>query len=241
MLHKTKGIVLYNRPYSDVYSIALVYTETFGPVSYLIPRSNGRRNPVARSLFYPLSILDLDADHQNLREIQRIKEAKVHIHLSGFSQDPVKSSIGIFLAEFLSKILREIHPNELLFFYLIDSIRILDLSQENYVNFHLCFLINLSRYLGFYPHMETYTHRAFFDMQNGVFVSYRPTSPHVLNPDESFVFFQIMRMNYPNMKAFHFSGRERRLIIDRILEYYRLHLVNFPDIKSLEVLHEVFG
>ena len=151
MLHKTRGIVLHNRPYSDAYSIALIYTEAFGPVSYLISRSRGKRTVVAKSLFYPLSVLDLEADHQNLREIQRIREAKTHLSLSSFMQDPVKSSIGIFLAEFLSKVLREAHPNEQLFAYLMDSVRILDLSKGNYANFHLCFLINLTRHMGFCP------------------------------------------------------------------------------------------
>lgn len=241
MLHKTRGIVLHNRPYSDAYSIALIYTEEFGPVSYLISRSKGKKTTVSKSLFHPLAILDLEADHQNLREIQRIKEAKAHLISLDLLQDPVKSSIGIFLAEFLSRILREAHPNPSLFNYLADSIRVLDMSRESYANFHLSFIINLTRFMGFNPDAGTYSAGAFFDMQNGVFVRFKPTSPYFLNPDESLVFRHLLRMNYNNMRMFRFSGRERKLIIDRFLEYYRIHLVNFPDIKSLDILHEVFG
>jgi DNA repair protein RecO (recombination protein O) len=47
-------------------------------------------------------------------------------------------------------------------------------------------------------------------------------------------------MTYENMALFRFSGNERQAIIYRILEYYRLHLADFPEIKSLEVLHAVF-
>ncbi|MDL2322771.1 DNA repair protein RecO [Bacteroidales bacterium OttesenSCG-928-A17] len=241
MLHKTRGLVLHNRPYSDVYSIVLIYTEEFGPVSYLVPRSRGKKSSVSKSLFYPLAILDLEVDHQNLREIQRIKEAKIHFASQDLLQDPIKSSIGIFLAEFLSKILREVHPNSQLFIYLTDSIRVLDMSRGGYANFHLSFMINLTRFMGFTPDADTYAAGAFFDMQNGVFVSFKPASAHFLNPDESLVFHHLLRINYNNMRIFRFSGRERKLIIDRILEYYRIHLVHFPDIKSLDILHEVFG
>ena len=241
MLHKTRGVVLYNRPYSDAYSIALIYTEEFGPVSYLVSRSKGKKTPVAKSLFHPLAVLDLETDHHNLREIQRIKEAKSHLSLSNLMFDPIKSSMGFFLAEFLSKILKEVHPNPQLFNYLADSIRILDLSRENYANFHLSFMINLTQFVGFHPDAGSYSPGAFFDMQNGVFVRSKPFSPHFLNPDESLIFHRLLRMNYHTMKVFRLSGRERRLIIDRILEYYRIHLINFSEIKSLDILHEVFG
>jgi Recombinational DNA repair protein (RecF pathway) len=241
MLHKTRGIVLSNRPYSDAYSIALIYTEEFGPVSYLVSRSRGKKTPVSKSLFHSLAVLDLETDHQNLREIQRIKEARLHLNLLYLLRDPVKASISIFLAEFLSKILREIHPNKALFDYLIQSAQILDLCSENYANFHLSFMINITPFLGFYPNADTYSDNSFFDMQNGVFVRYKPASPYFLNPDESVLFYRLLRINYNNMGAFRFLGRERRLIIDRILEYYRIHLVNFPEIKSLDILHEVFG
>ena len=241
MQHKTRGVVLYSRPYSDAYSIALIYTEEFGPVSYLVSRSKGKRTSVAKSLFHPLAVLNLETDHQNLREIQRIKEAKIHLNSLSLLQDPIKTSICIFLAEFLSKVLREIHPNRGLFEYLMQSVWILNLSSGNYANFHLSFMLRLTSFLGFYPDTGTYSPNAFFDMQNGIFVCFKPSSSYFLNPDESAVFYRLLRMNYNNMKAFRFSGRERRLIIDRILEYYRIHLINFSEIKSLDILHEVFG
>lgn len=241
MLYKTRGIVLHNRQYNDTYTIALIYTEEFGPVSYLVSRSKGRKTAVSKSLFYPMAVLELEADHQNLREIQRIKEAKNHLNLLGLLQDPVKTSICIFLTEFLSKILREMHPNKALFAYLTQSIEILGATRDQYANFHLSFMMNLTRFMGFYPNVETYSTGAFFDMENGIFVRFKPSSPYFLNPDESAVFYRLLRINYHNMRSFLFSGRERRQIIDRILEYYRLHLVNFSEIKSLDVLHEVFG
>jgi DNA repair protein RecO (recombination protein O) len=240
MQHKTRGIVLHSLGYSDTYSITLIYTEEFGRISYLTAKSKSRKTKVPRSLFHALAVLDLEVDHQNLREIQRIKEARTHIPLFSLRNDPVKSAVSIFLAELMSKVIKEIQPNKALFEYLLQSIQILELTGESSANFHLVFMIGLSRFLGSYPDASGYKKGMFFDLQNGVFVPYKTTHPHFLNPDESLVFSNLLRMTYENMNTFRFSRMERRLIINRMLEYYRLHLTNFPDIKSLEILHDVF-
>jgi DNA repair protein RecO (recombination protein O) len=241
MLHKTRAIVLYNLNYSDTYSIVHVFTEEFGPVSYLIAKSKGKKTRVPKSIFYPLSIVDLEVEHHNLREIQRIKEGRVHIPLISLLNNPVKSTICMFLAEFLGKVTKEAQANKQLFDFIFHSLQILDLSEKSYANFHLAFMIRLSLFLGFYPDASCYAKGMYFDMQNGVFTQSKPFRTHFLNPDESLVFYRLMRMNYQNMRYFRFSRHERREIIIRILEYYRLHLIHFSEIKSLEIFHEVFG
>jgi len=241
MLHKTRGIVLHSRPYSDMYAITLIYTEEFGRVQYMTAQSKSRKTKVPRSLFHPLAILDLETEHQNLRDIQRIKEAKIHISLVSILTDPVKSAMAMFVAELISKVIREEQTNRLLFDFLLQSVRVLELTAASPVNFHLAFMIRLSRFLGFYPDSTGYQKGMFFDMQNGVFTLNKPAHIHFLFPEESAVFFNLLRMSYENMPVFRFSSRERQAIIRRILDYYRLHLSDFPEIKSLEVLHEVFS
>ena len=243
MLHKTRGIVLHSLPYSDTYAITLIYTEEFGRVPYLTSQSKSRKTKVPRSLFHPLAILDLEVDHQNLREIQRIKEIKIHIPLVAILTDPVKSALGIFTAELISKVIREEQTNRLLFDFLLQSVQVLELISDSAAtaNFHLAFMIRLCVLLGFYPDSAGYRKGMFFDMRNGVFTMNKPAHIDFLNPDESAVFFNLMRMSYENMSAFRFSGRERQAVIHRILDYYRLHLSDFPEIKSLAVLHDVFS
>ena len=241
MLHKTRGIVLHNLPYNDKYGITLIYTEEFGRVSYLTSQTKSRKSKIPRSLFHPLAILDLEVEHQNLRTIQRIKEAKIHIPLVALMIDPLKSAPGFFLAELISKVIREEQTNRLLFDFLLQSVQVLELTTVSPANFHLVFMIRLSRLLGFYPNATDYQKGMFFDMRNGTFTRYQPEHIHFLPPNESAVFFNLLRMSYENMSAFRFSGRERQTIIRRMLDYYRLHLSDFPELKSLEVLHEVFS
>jgi len=241
MLHKTRGIVLHSLPYNDRYAITLIYTEEFGRVPYLTSLLKSRKTNVPRSLFHALSILDLEVEHKNLREIQRIKEIKIHIPLTALLIDPVKSALGIFIAELISKVIREEQTNRLLFDFLLQSVQILELTNDSPANFHLVFMIRLSSLLGFQPDATCYKKGMFFDMRNGVFTGNKPLHINYLPPDESEIFHNLLRMTYENMTAFKFSGRERQAIIHRILDYYRLHLSDFPEIKSLEVLHDVFS
>ncbi|MDR2844354.1 MAG: DNA repair protein RecO C-terminal domain-containing protein [Candidatus Symbiothrix sp.] len=241
MLYKTRAVILYQMNYSDVYTIVHVYTEAFGPVSYLTAKSKSKTTRVPKSFFHPLAVVDLEVEHQNLREIQRIKEAKPHFPLFSILTEPVKSTICIFLAEVMAKVLKDKQPDALLFDYLLQSIRILELSENNYANFHLVFLIRLSRFIGFYPDNSEYRKGMVFDLQNGIFIPHKPYHIQFLNPDESEVFHHLLRMSYENMSQFQFARNERKDILYRILEYYRLHLSSFSEIKSLEILHEVFG
>ena len=241
MLQKTRAVVLYNVNYSDAYSIVHVYTEEFGLASYLTAKTKSRKAKVPKSIFHALSVVELETDHKNLREIQRIKEAKIHFPLYSVLNNPVKSAISIFIAEFISKVIREVQPNKYLFDYILQSLQVLELVEKSFANFHLVFMIRLSQFLGFYPDATGYEKGMFFDMQNGIFVSFKPNHPHFFNPDESQVFYYLLRMDYENMSNFKFSRHERKEIIYRIIGYYRLHLTALPEIKSLEILHEVFG
>ena len=241
MLQKTRAIVLYQVNYSDTYSIVSLFTEAFGPVSYLTAKTKGKTTRVPKSLFHPLSVVEVEVEHRNLREIQRLKEAQSHIPLMAILNNPVKSTICIFLAELIGKVAKDMQPDQRLFDFMLQSIRLLELVEKDYANFHLVFMIRLSRFLGFYPDSGGYRPGMYFDLRNGVFMSNKPPHAQFLLPDESRIFYNLLRMNYDNMALFRFSGNERKAIIYRMLDYYQVHLHRLPEIKSLEILHEVFG
>jgi DNA repair protein RecO (recombination protein O) len=240
MLHKTKAIVLHTVNYGENYAIVHVLTELFGPVSYLTARTKGKKTRVPLALFHPLSILEMEVEHQNLREIQRLKEARPAFPLLSIRSNPVKSTICIFLAELMGRVTADRQADPRLFDFVQQSVRLLELMEKDYANFHLVFLLSLSRFLGFHPDSGSYQPGRYFDLQNGIFVTFKPNAPS-LNPDESRILFNLLRMNYKNMSFYAFSRHDRKAIIDRILDYYRIHLHRLPEIKSLEILHDLFG
>ena len=241
MLCTTRGIILHVIPYNDTSSIVHVYTESFGRSSYLVARQRKRKTMVSYALFMPLSVLEMEVEHLKTRDIQRVKETKICYPLTSIPAHPVKNAVALFLAEVLYRLIRTKEADPKLFDYLSNSIRHLEILDQGIANFHLVFLIHLSRYMGIFPNAESYAPGVVFDLLNGVFTPHIPGHPHYLNKEESAVFFRLLRLNYENIAIHAFSRKERTTIINHILDYYRLHVTDFPEIKSLAVMQSLFS
>lgn len=241
MFQKTVGMVLRTLKYSDTSNIVDIYTREKGRASFLVPVPRSRKSAVKAVLFQPLSMVEFEADYRPTASLYRIKEVKSRHPFQTLPYDPYKSSIAMFLAEFLCRALREEAENAPLFAYLEHSVCWLDECVRNFSNFHLVFLMRFSRFLGLYPNTEHYAQGCFFDMLNACFVSSRPSHGAFLEPEEASRVHLLMRMNYETMHLFAMSRRERNRCLVIINDYYRLHLPDFPVLKSLEVLKELFA
>ena len=241
MLQKTLGIVLHTLKYNDTSLIADIYTEVVGRASFIVKIPRSRKAAVKPVLFQPLALVELEADFRPNASIYKITEAKSFYPFSSIPYDPYKSSIALFLAEFLYRAVREEAENRPLFAYLQHSIIWLDECRDNFANFHLVFLMRLSRFLGLYPNLEDYQKGDYFDMMNACVTPLRPQlhSSYIL-PEEASRLIMLMRMNYETMHLFAMNRAERTRCLTIMNEYYRLHLPDFPVLKSLEVLKELF-
>lgn len=241
MLQKTLGIVLHTLKYKDTSMIVDIYTEVAGRASFMVSVPHSRKAAVRPVLFQPLALVELEADFRSNTSIYKIKEAKSFYPFSTLPYDPYKSAIALFLSEFLYRAVREETENRPLFAYLQHSIIWLDECRAGFTNFHLVFLMRLSRFLGLYPNLENYSNGDYFDLQNACFTSLRPQlHSHYIGPEESSRLTMLMRMNYETMHLFTMNRTERARCLMIMNEYYRLHLPDFPILKSLEVLKELF-
>lgn len=240
MYYKTDGLVVSTINYNDKYILAQIFTKEFGRVTYMVSKSKSKAAKVQRSLFSPLALLQLEVEHKLSRSIQRIREAQVLFHQFETMNDMGKTSMVFFLSEFLNRVLSETEANRHLFGFLEQSVHILEMTDKSIANFHLVFMIRLSYFFGFYPNFDNYMANSYFDMRNGEFVQRQPLHNNYVNREESVHLARLARISFENMHKFLFNRRDRILIINRILEYYRLHLNDFPKLKSLDVLHELF-
>ena len=240
MLYKTRGIILHNLPYSDKYRIVTLYTEQFGRMAYMVTNARNKKSKLPHSLLQPLSALELEVEHLNNRELQRIRELKSGYVIAQLHYHPVKNAIALFLAEFLFRVIQEKEANHALFDYLWRSIHWLEIADAGIANFHLTFLLQLSVFLGIRPTGKTYKTGNYFDMRNGVFSETIPQHGNFLDINDSLVFERLLRMNYENMSLYTFTRQERVAIVRHIIAYYRLHLSDFPEIKSLAVMQSLF-
>lgn len=240
MLFKTRGLVLNTINYNDKYILAQIFTESYGRVTYMVSKAKGKNTKAPKSLFSPLALLDLEVEHQASRDIQRVREARSELFLYDISGSLSKTSMAFFMSEFLSRVLRDTNDSQLLFSFLEQSVQILEITDKSIANYHLVFMLKLSHFLGFYPNLEEYRENSLFDMINGEFVTHQPLHKHFLNRTDSKALSLLARISFENMHRFVFSRQDRINIINKILEYYRLHLYDFPALKSLDVLHELF-
>lgn len=241
MQEKTCGVVLRTVKYNDNALIADVYTETRGTVSFMVKLPRSRKSSLKSVLFRPLSILDIDFEYRRRSSLQRMADVRFAYTYVSLPYHPFKSSIALFLAEFLGRVLKHEAENAPLFSYLTYSLQWLDASERAFSNFHLVFITRLTRFLGFYPNVEDYHEGDYFDMQNACFVSGQPMHRAFLCPEEAAVIPLFMRMNYDSMRFFVMNRSRRDRYIEVLNDYYRLHVPEFPELKSLDVLKEFFS
>ncbi len=241
MQQKDTGIVLHTLKYNDTSLIIEMYTSLLGRSSYIAPLPRSKKSKVKTSLFQPLSLIEFEATSNPKGGLHRLKEVKPYQTFASLPYDPYKSAIALFLAEFLYRAIREEGQNAPLFHYILHSIEWLDSCTGGFANFHLVFLMRLSRFLGLYPNIEDYTEGSRFDLLNATFsTDTRTPHSHYINIEESAQFYQLMRMNYDTMHLFKMNRQQRFRCLELINEYYRLHLPDFPTLKSLDVLKGLF-
>ncbi|GAA4319890.1 DNA repair protein RecO [Mucilaginibacter gynuensis] len=241
MLHKTRGIVFKTTDYSESSVVVQIFTEKFGLQSYLI---NGVKKPkakISRNMIQPLHLLDLVVYHKNNGGVQRISELKNAPVFKTIPYDVVKSSIAMFLNEVLYKAAKQQAADENLFSFIFSAIEWLDHQTEGLANFHLLFLIQLTRYLGFYPDKTWAGNADYFDMKNGVFSRMKPDTTLYLSPPHTQNFYNLLHCSFENAANIKLTMDERRYLIAKLLEYYALHIENFGNVHSHEILEEVLG
>lgn len=237
MLVKTKAIVLSSLRYQDKSLIVKCFTESDGLKSYYVRDAFTSKKSSQKTVYFrPLTILEIEASHKNKGTLEYFKEVKLAYPYFSISTDIVKTTIAIFISEMLHHSIKEEEKNQSLYSFLETALLWLD-SHDEIANFHLILLLEITKFLGFYPDASN-TDNSFFEMTEGIFVPYASVS--CLTSEESLLLKRLMPLKLDNsINAFHVSERQQLLKI--LLDYYAFHLDGFKRPKSLDVLKEVFS
>ena len=237
MLVPTKAIVLGALKYQEKSLIVKCFTQSNGSKSYFVPSAfSSKKNNQKIAYFQPLTIIDIVANHKNKGTLEYIKEIKLAVPYFTIPQDIVKSTIVLFLSEILYHSIQEEEKNESLFAFLETAFIWLD-THDTIANFHLIFLLELTKFLGFYPD-DSDINLPFFDMVEGNFTPYQ--TMNCIDASETLLLQKVMELKLDSPQKL-FIASERQSILKILLDYYILHLVGFKKPKSLEVLREVFA
>ena len=240
MLTKTQAIVLHAIKYGETRLIVDMFTKVFGRQAFIVSIPKTPKGKVKKQFFQPLTILEIETDIRPRQQLQKLHDVRLAAPFASIPFEPDKLAISLFVAEFLYYALRSEQRNELLYDYLEYSIVWLDGQQERFANFHLVFLLRLTRFLGFYPNLDDYKDGDYFDLRESVFMPVPPVHRDFLHPEEAQKVQLMMRMDFPTMHLFRMSHQERNRLLEVSLKYYRLHLPDFPEMKSIEVLQALY-
>ena len=229
MLITSQAIVLSAIKYADYDLIVKCYTE-IGIKSYLVKRIfKQKKGKITPAFFLPLTQLEITADYRNNKTLHFIKEVKIAHPYQSIPNDVIKQTMVLFLSDVLSGVLKEEEENEQLFAFIRTALIWLDTHTKT-ANFHLLFLLNLTKHLGCYP--EFIPDSAYFDLEAGK-SSQVIESKHYLTDQNLTKFISLLGTNFDGIEMLKFNKGERQELLEIIIQYFELHLPGYRKPKVI--------
>ncbi|MEG1621977.1 MAG: recombination protein O N-terminal domain-containing protein [Alistipes sp.] len=238
--YKARGIVLHTLKYGEKSMVAYLLTDVGGRQSYMVQGIRSTRGRGSKfGLFQPMFPVEFEGLESNKMEMHRFREVRAGLVLQSLPFDVCKSTMALFMAEVLYRLVRESTPNAALFHFVWGSVEALDALDEGVANFHLWFLANLSRLLGFSPG-NNYEKGAWMDVKEGLFVSTEPSHNFVMSKENSLLFHDFIECDVRCLGEIGLNRTQRVDFLQALLSYYGYHLDAIHAVQSVAILREVF-
>ena len=240
MVFKTRGIVLRLVRYGETSAIVSIFTELFGLQSYIVNgiRTASRKGSGKGIMYQPSAILDLEVYHQDLKNLQRIREAQWgHLYKYIFF-DVIKHAVGLYLIELLQKCLKQPEANPDLFHFTEDTFLHLDVADDAVTaNLPLYFSLHVASFFGLRIDDNYGADRPILDLREGYFVAGKPEHPHFLEEPLSGFTAQLLRVMQPQeLPEIRLNRETRRQLLQAYEMFFSLHITGFTPMKTLPVL-----
>ncbi len=236
---KTEALVIHSIRYGEADLIVKLYTQKEGIHSYLIRGVlKSRKGKIRSSFFQPLSLLEVDAIHNNKNSLARLKEVKPVLHFTSLHTNIIKGCISSFISEILNQVLIDNQPDEELFSFLKKTIYWLDQSEKPTLFPHY-FLLHLSLFLGFFPD-NCNNSLPQFNLADGKF-EVASKSGYCIENEELIAFLALMETKLDNLPNLLISKFDRLRLLENLMLYFSLHMDGFKKPKSLTVIQELFS
>mgnify|MGYP001434949951 FL=1 len=241
MLIETDAVVISTLKYGESSLIARCYCKELGLKSFMLKGIlSSKKGDMKKSLFQPLSIINLitQVKNQNREGLHFIKEARIRFPLIEIPLDIKKNAVALFLSEVMTRVISEEGaPNSILYNFIQKNV--IQLEEKGFSPlFHLKFMMDLSKHLGFYPNQSDLK-KDFFDLESGCFCG-SSTSKHLIGGDLVVALKQLLSTNLKALNELTIPNSLRTKVLSVLIDYFNLHLQGFGKIKSVDILHEIF-
>ena len=233
---KDKALVLKSIKHGENKRILKIFTRNHGLITVCAYPTKSGKGRIRRATLQPMSLIEIQISLKRNEEIHQMNEASLYFIPDENLHSLLKNSMIHFLNEVLLKVIREHYNNPDLFDFVETSVKYIDHESSDFENFHIYFLIELSRYLGVSPQNNFSAELSYFNLLEGKFSSTALLYPQGLDAQESILFSEELRKNTIVRNN---SNANRKKILSILLTYYRLHIHGFNELKSLEVIREL--
>lgn len=237
--YKARGIVLHTVKYGESSLVAYLFTDLSGRQTYMVQVRSKRSKGNKGALFQPMFAVEFEGYRPPHSQMHRMRECRNYLPLGSTPFDARKSTISLFMAEILYKLIKEEESNPPLFDFILDAVRELDAMESGTANFHLWFLVNLSYYLGFYPGNE-YREGDLFDLREGLFISASPAHGDFMSVPCSRLLSQLMESQIGELDRIGIARTLRGEFMESMLSYFGYHFDSIRSARSIAILKEVF-
>lgn len=232
-----KAIILKSSHYTDARKIVHVFSREKGYLSMITPSSVFKRknNPL-----HLLQICEIEYLPNEKGSLHKLQNSSPLNQLPNLYFDIFKMNIIQLWAEILNLLLRNEPKNEELFLYIERSVEYLNMTRNDTANFNLVFLYRLAGYIGFRIDTSTWQEGYVFDINNG---SFSPTgnTPYISGPNTAWVIYSLCTCPIEEIKNIPLNRKARNILLDVILLFYSIHLNIDFNIKSIQVIRDIFS
>ncbi len=237
--YTARGVVLGTIKYGDKGVVVQMLTSSHGRQSYMVQGLGSRRGHSKLALFQPLFALEFEGLESPRMQMHRLSEVHNGIVLQSTPFDIKKSTIALFMAEVLHRLVKESEANELLFDFVWGSIEALDAATEGVANFHLWFLAHLCRFLGFSPGNE-YMPDAWFNIAEGLYSQQEPPREYRISQENALILRDMLECDVRYLAEIGLNRHQRVEFLEALVRYYGYHLDTINSVQSIRILQEVF-
>jgi len=244
-VHNTKGIVLRTVKYGESSVIASIYTELFGIQSYIVKgvRRVSKKGQNKGSFFQPAAMLEMEVYHNELKNLQFIKNYEWEYIYTSIFFDVVKNAVAMYMIELLQHTLKQPEANPELYYLIEDSLKQLDKGNDALTaNMPLYFTLHLATELGFQLQGEYNATTPVLDLAEGQFVNDHPAHQHYIDGELARTTAAINSISfYHELEHTKLGRNARRQLLEAYQLFIALHIPDFGEIRSWKVLQEVLS
>ena len=210
-------IVLHTTRFGENSIVVHTLSKEYGRRSFLVRRADKK---AVMTLLQPLSILEADVTESSKSTLFSARNLTSRYPLLGIRNNIHKNTMTMFMAEVLYRTVKDGANEEGLYEWCERNILLLDAVQNDFSNFHLRFLLELTVALGFSPESR--------DLQPFVGDHYPMVE-------------RFMQTSFAESMLIPLNGTVRNEIAEEILRYIEFHTESSVNINSLKVLRDLFA